>query len=83
MALSRQTIVRRIGDIGANNTMSVKNDLASSVALSMALDESIDIQDKLQLAVCARYVSNHICVKEDLFDLVALISERSSSAKLE
>ena len=38
MALSKQAIVRRIGDLSANVTMSLKNDLASSVALSIALD---------------------------------------------
>ena len=50
--------------------MSLKNDLASLVAFSIALNESTDIQDNLQLAVFARHVSKHICVKEELPDLV-------------
>ena len=65
IALSRQTIVHRIGDPSANVTMSLKNDLVSSVAFSIALDESTDIQDKLQLAVFVRYVSRNFCVKKE------------------
>ena len=73
LALSRQTIVLRIGDFSANFTMSLKSGLVSLVAFIIALDESTDIQDKLQLAVFARYFSKHFCVKEKLLDLVALM----------
>ena len=52
--------------------MSLKNDPASSVAFSMALDESTDIQDNPKPAVFARYVSKHFCVREELLDLAAL-----------
>ena len=69
MALSKQTIVRRIGDLSANVTMSLKYDLSSSVALSIPLDESTDIQDNTQLAVFSHYVSKHFCVIEELLDL--------------
>ena len=72
MALSRQTIIDRIGDLSANVTMSLKNDLVSSVAFSIALDESTDVQDKPPLAVFIHYVSRNFCVKEELLDLVAL-----------
>ena len=72
MALSRPTIVRRIEDLSANVTISLKNDLVSSVAFSIALDESTDIQDNPQLAVFVRYVSPNFCIKEELLDLVAL-----------
>ena len=73
MALSKQTNVRRIGNFSANVTMSLKNDLASLVAFSIALDESTDIQDNPQLAVFICYVSKQFCVKEELLVFVALI----------
>ena len=71
MALSRQIIVCRIEDLSANVTISLKNDLVSSVAFSIASDESTDIQDKPQLAVFVRYLSRKFHVKEELLDLVA------------
>ena len=53
--------------------MSLKNDLDSLVALSIALVESTDIQDNPQPAVFLRYVQRHFCVKEELLDLVVLM----------
>ena len=64
MALSKQAIVHQIGDLSINVTMSLKIDLASSVAFSIALDESTDIHDNPQLAVFVCYVLKHICVKD-------------------
>ena len=61
MASSRQTFVRRVGDLIASVTMSLKNDLASSVAFIIALDESIDIEDNPQLAVFVRCVKTLVC----------------------
>ena len=49
--------------------MSLENDLAYSIAYSMALNESCAILDNL--AVFMRYVSRHLCVKEELLELVA------------
>ena len=49
------------------------HDLASSVALSIALDDSTDIQDNPQLALFTCYVSEYLCVKEELLELVAII----------
>ena len=69
LTLLCQTIVRRTRDLSANATMSLKNDLASSVTLSIALDESTDIHDNPQLAVFGHYVSKHLYVKEQLLDL--------------
>ena len=53
--------------------MSFKNDMASSVALSITLDELTDIEDNAQPEVFVRYESKHFCAKEELFDLVALM----------
>ena len=49
--------------------MSLENDLASSDAISAALDESTD---NSQLAVFVRYVSKHSCANEELLELVAI-----------
>lgn len=38
----------------------------------MALDESCDIQDKPQLEIFARSVSNECMIKEELLDIVPL-----------
>ena len=47
-------------------------DIQASVAFSLALDESTDIQDNPQLAVFIRYLSADVTVKEELLDLIAL-----------
>ena len=47
-------------------------DIQASVAFSLALDESTDIQDNPQLAVFIRYVLADVTVKEELLDLIAL-----------
>ena len=48
--------------------MSLKCDMASLDAFSIALDDSTVIRDNPQLAVFVRYVSKHFCVEEELFD---------------
>ena len=42
----------------------------------MAFDKSTDIQDNLQLAIFAHYVSSEMTVKEELFDMMALQETR-------
>jgi len=42
------------------------------LSLSLALDESTDIQDKPQLAIFVRYVTRYVDVKEELLDLISL-----------
>ena len=48
---SRRTTQRRISQISADIEVTVQNDLKRSVAFSLALDESTDIQDYPQLAI--------------------------------
>ncbi|CAI9715600.1 Hypothetical predicted protein [Octopus vulgaris] len=50
----------------------MQNDLKNSLAFSLALDESTDLQDNPQLVVFIRYISSDVTVKEDMLDLVAL-----------
>ena len=42
------------------------------MSLSLALDESTDIQDKPQLAIFVHYVTRDVDVKEGLIDLISL-----------
>ena len=44
----------------------------NSTALSLALDESTDLQDQPQLAAFTHYVNFDLVVKEELLDLIAL-----------
>ena len=53
--------VRRIGDLGANATMSLENDLTFSVAFSIALNEFTDIPDTPQLAEFYAMCQNTLC----------------------
>ena len=46
--------------------------LKNSLAFSLALDESTDIQDNLQLVVFVCYVSSDVTVKEEKLHLVTL-----------
>ena len=45
--------------------------MKSSLAFSIAIDESADIQDNPQLAIFVRYVSSDLTIKEKWLDLVA------------
>ena len=50
----------------------MQNDLKSSFAFSISLDESTDIHDNPQLAIFVRYVSFDFTIKEELLNMVAL-----------
>ncbi|CAL9692573.1 unnamed protein product [Knipowitschia caucasica] len=70
--LSRHTVERRISDINAAIETQLYSDLQECAYFSVALDESCDIQDKPQLAIFARSVSNDCVIKEELLDIVPL-----------
>lgn len=69
---SRHTMERRISMISSDIFSNLQNEIANCSALSLALDESTDIQDKPQLAIFVRYVTMNMEVKEELLDLIAL-----------
>ena len=48
------------------------SDFKACEYFSIALDESCDIQDKLQLAIFARFISNDCLIKEELLNIVPL-----------
>ncbi|XP_060836051.1 general transcription factor II-I repeat domain-containing protein 2B-like [Rhopalosiphum padi] len=70
--VSRHTIERRISTISFDIFTNLKNNIANCLSLSLALDESTDIQDKPQLAIFVRYVTSDVDVKEELLDLISL-----------
>ena len=72
MPCSRRTTQRRISQTSANIAVTMQSDLKSSLAFSIAIDESTDIQDNPQLAIFVRYVSSDLIIKEELLDLVAI-----------
>lgn len=70
--LSRHTVEHRISDINTAIESQLHSDLQACEYFSVALDESCDIQDKPQLAIFARSVSNDCVIKEELLDIVPL-----------
>ncbi len=67
MPCLRRTTQKRISQI----SVTMQNDLKSSFAFSIALDESRDTQDNPQLAIFVQYVSSDCTIKEELLDMVA------------
>ena len=72
MLCSHRTTQRRISQMSAEIAFTMQNDLKSSLAFSIAFDESTDIQDYPQLIIFVRYVSSDLTIKEKLLDLVAI-----------
>lgn len=70
--LSRHTVEHRISDINTAVESQLHSDLQACEYFSVASDESCDIQDKPQLAISARSVSNDCVIKEELLDIVPL-----------
>ena len=58
--------------MSADIAVTMQSDLKSSLAFSIAFDESTDIQDNLPLAIFVQYVSSDLTIKEELLDLVVL-----------
>ena len=65
MPCSRQTTQRRISQISGDIAVTMQSDLKSSLAISIAIDESTDIQDDPQLAIFVQYVSSDLTIKEE------------------
>ena len=70
--LSRHTVEDRISDINTVTESQLHSDLQVCEYFSVALDESCDIQDKPQLAIFARSVSNDSLIIEELLEIVPL-----------
>ncbi|XP_032406666.1 general transcription factor II-I repeat domain-containing protein 2-like [Xiphophorus hellerii] len=72
LQMSRHTVETRISDINNALESDLHADLNACAYFSVALDESCDIQDKPQLAIFVRMISEDCVVKEELLDIVPL-----------
>lgn len=72
LQLSHHTVEHRISDISTAIESQLHSDLQLCEYFSVALDKSCDIQDKPQLAIFTRTVSNNCLIKEELLDTVPL-----------
>ncbi|CAM4308920.1 unnamed protein product [Caretta caretta] len=61
-----------ISQISADVASKLQNNLKNSLAFSLVVEKSRDIQDKPQLAIFVRYVSVDVIVKEEMLNSVAL-----------
>ena len=69
---SRHTVEHRISDINTVIESQLHSDLQVCEYFSVALDQSCDIQDKPQLTIFARSVSNDCLIIKELLDIVPL-----------
>ena len=72
LQLSRHTVERRVSNISMVIESQLHSDPQTWEYFTVALDESCDIQDKPQLAIFVRSVSNDFVIQEDLLDIVPL-----------
>ncbi|XP_067420895.1 general transcription factor II-I repeat domain-containing protein 2-like [Emydura macquarii macquarii] len=72
LQLSRHTIEHKISEINDSIESQLYSDFQKCKYLTIALDESCDVQDKPQLAVFVRTVSNDCVINEELLDIVPL-----------
>lgn len=69
---SRWTVTRRVKDISEFIENMLKENLAESVAVSFALDESVDLSDTEQMAVWVRYVGKDLVLREELLGMAGI-----------
>lgn len=72
ISLSRQTITRRVDDIGKHIEENLKNRVSKFIFYSLALDESTDLTDTAQVAIFIRGVDVHLNITEELAALYPL-----------
>ena len=72
MPCSRRSARRRISQVSADIAVTMQSDLKSSLAFTIAIDESTYIQGNPKSAIFVRYVLSDLTIKEELLDLVAI-----------
>lgn len=76
IALSRNTVMRRIDDMATSVNEQITSGVGSCKYFSLALDESCDLTDNAQLSIFVRYVNHNFDVTEELLDLRQLCTTR-------
>ncbi|CAM2112118.1 unnamed protein product [Caretta caretta] len=66
------TMERRISQISADVASKMQNNLKNSLAFSLAVNQSTDIQDEQEVAIFIHYVPGDVIIKEEMLDLVTL-----------
>ncbi|XP_071335558.1 general transcription factor II-I repeat domain-containing protein 2-like [Trachinotus anak] len=70
--LSDSTVARRASDISENIAHTLKDKLSSAEFVSLAMDESFDINDTPQLLIFIRAINSKFDITEELLDMVSL-----------
>ncbi|KAJ4930070.1 hypothetical protein JOQ06_019084 [Pogonophryne albipinna] len=70
--LSDSTVARRASDISENIAHTLKDKLSSAEFVSLAMDESLDINDTPQLLIFIRAINSKFDITEELLDMVSL-----------
>lgn len=70
--LNRMTIQRRATVIADNIRSTIKDDVQKSLAISLCIDESTDINDNAQLIAWTRYVDEDLKIYDHFLDISAL-----------
>ncbi|VEN48298.1 unnamed protein product [Callosobruchus maculatus] len=83
ISLSRQTIARRVDDIGKHIEDNLKNRASEFIFYALALDESTDMTDTAQIAIFIRGVDAHFNKTEELAALYPLKDTTKSRDLLE
>lgn len=73
IALSRNTVMRRIDDMGQDVGAQIVFGLQYCKYFSLTLDESCDITDNAQLSIFVRYTNDNFDIVEELLDLCQLV----------
>jgi hypothetical protein len=79
ISLSRQTITRRIEEIGKAIEKDIESKAANFNFFALAIDESTDVTDTAQLAIFIRGVDNEYNITEEMASLVPLRDTTKSS----
>ena len=83
ISLSRQTIARRVEELGNSTEESLMAKARNFSSYSLALDESTDIRSTAQLAIFIRGVDNYFEITEELAAIVPIKDTTRGSDLLE
>ncbi|XP_049310644.1 general transcription factor II-I repeat domain-containing protein 2-like [Bactrocera dorsalis] len=72
ICLSRRTIAQRVQDMASDSERQLKNRISTFTSVSLALDESTDVNDIAQLAVFIRGTDIDFNITEELLDIIPM-----------